>query len=506
IASLLIYARWPALRSRGVYAIPVVPAMLFKPSAVMIAGVVIAYAVVVERANRGKLVRECLPVVLATAAMLGLIAAKTPASHTTGGTAFANYVATQPRVAMHYVSSFVAPLALSVDTDRKPVDTLTSDTALIGYVFLAGLLWVTLLCSRQSAMRPAGFGLWLFLIALLPTSLVPLAEVENDHRMFAAFLGLAMAVTWSAWRCLETLSRRALALRLMQRAAVLSAALILSAAAFATHERNEVWRTEESLWLDATLKSPGNGRAHMNYALTQMQKGQYERALVSFNKALQLTPNYPILEINLGIVHGELGRRSEAEQQFRRALARAPSDSMPLFYFGRWLRREARVGEAEQMLRASIGRNTLYAQPRELLLDLYRESSRWSEVKALALDTLQYLPDNRKAGEALAVAARPPAAPEPTPEQLLQLSLVHHQGRRFKQCIDAARQALRLRPNFPEAYNNIAAAYEGLEMWDEAIEAARQALKLRPDYTLARNNLLYSQSQKSRAAAQRQSD
>ena len=45
-------------------------------------------------------------------------------------------------------------------------------------------------------MRPVAFGLWWFLVALLPTSIIPLAEVENDHRMFFPFIGLAAAVAW----------------------------------------------------------------------------------------------------------------------------------------------------------------------------------------------------------------------------------------------------------------------------------------------------------------------
>ena len=36
---------------------------------------------------------------------------------------------------------------------------------------------------------------------------------------------------------------------------------------------------------------------------------------------------------------------------------------------------------------------------------------------------------------------------------------------KYQECIDAARKALRLKPDYPEAYNNIAAAYEAMSMW-----------------------------------------
>jgi len=39
-----------------------------------------------------------------------------------------------------------------------------------------------------------GFGLLWYLIALLPTSLFPLAEVMNDHRTFLPYIGFVIAL------------------------------------------------------------------------------------------------------------------------------------------------------------------------------------------------------------------------------------------------------------------------------------------------------------------------
>jgi tetratricopeptide (TPR) repeat protein len=57
---------------------------------------------------------------------------------------------------------------------------------------------------------------------------------------------------------------------------------------------------------------------------------------------------------------------------------------------------------------------------------------------------------------------------------------------------------LQLRPNYAEAYNNIAAGYQAMGRWDEAIAAAQEAIRLKPDFQLARNNLAYASSQKTR--------
>jgi tetratricopeptide (TPR) repeat protein len=58
--------------------------------------------------------------------------------------------------------------------------------------------------------------------------------------------------------------------------------------------------------------------------------------------------------------------------------------------------------------------------------------------------------------------------------------------------------ALKQRPAYAEAYNNLVAAYNSLGRWDQAIQAGREALRIRPDYQLARNNVLWAESQKTR--------
>ena len=87
-----------------------------------------------------------------------------------------------------------------------------------------------------------------------------------------------------------------------------------------------------------------------------------------------------------------------------------------------------------------------------------------------------------------------------TPENFLNLSLLYYRAGRFSDTITAARDALKLRPGYAEAYNNIAAGHQALGQWDDAMVAAREAIKLKPDFELARNNLAYAQSQKARAA------
>jgi tetratricopeptide (TPR) repeat protein len=139
-------------------------------------------------------------------------------------------------------------------------------------------------------------------------------------------------------------------------------------------------------------------------------------------------------------------------------------------------------------------------------MTLYTQQSDWAGLQRVTDEVLRIAPDDSQARRYASIAQAPPArvaasaqpaTPRMTAESYLTLSLVYCQTGRFEDCAHAAKEALRLRPNYAEAYNNIAAAYQSLGRWDEAMEAAQAALRLKPDFQLARNNLAYEHAQKS---------
>ena len=62
---------------------------------------------------------------------------------------------------------------------------------------------------------------------------------------------------------------------------------------------------------------------------------------------------------------------------------------------------------------------------------------------------------------------------------------------RYDEAIDAYLQALRINPEYADAWNNlgVAHAYDRLERNDEAIDAYRQVLSINPEYAAAWFNL-----------------
>ncbi|MDT7812953.1 MAG: protein O-mannosyl-transferase [Acidobacteriaceae bacterium] len=493
VAALFLFARYVRLRSTGLYLVPFTFALFSKPPAAVFPVLLLLYVFFFEtpdesafhRLRRG--MTAAVPSVAVTAALLWLQSAMTPKSFLPSILSPWSYRLTQPFVWLRYIAEFFLPLHLNVDTDLAPFSNLDQRAA-AGLLFLAALFAAIWMTSRRRRLYPIAFGLLWFVVTQLPTSLYPLSEAENDHRMFFSFVGLILAAVWAAWILFERFVP--LESRTKFRPSLVPIAIVfLCGYAYGVNRRNAVWRTEESLWHDDVEKSPRNGRGLMNYGLTQMSKGAYATALDYFSRALVFTPNYPSLEINLGIVNGELAdqgdtpRSAEAERHFVRAIALSPADDTTHAYYGLWLEQHGRSAESVAQLRTAIALDPQRLLQHELLIEAFTRIGDLDGARQAAQETLVVVPDN---AAALRTLSHPPVQDAAF---WINLSLDQYKQAQYPQAINSARHALQLDPNSAEAYTNIGAGYGAMQRWDEAIRNEREALRLKPDLQLARNNL-----------------
>ena len=208
----------------------------------------------------------------------------------------------------------------------------------------------------------------------------------------------------------------------------------------------------------------------MNYGLSQMEKGKYDVALDYFNRALVYNPYYAYLHTNLGIVKGALGLDVEAEMYFKNGILYGPQYPGCYYSYATWLNAKGRTSEAIDNLQAALKLSPGYNDARNLLMQI----SNNKDVKN-SRTPLEQAEDLVKSN--------------PTAENYLNLSLQYGRINRFEDCIKACYDAIKLKPNYPEAYSNICSANNSIGRYDLAIEACNKALKLNPGFELAKNNL-----------------
>jgi tetratricopeptide (TPR) repeat protein len=480
--------------------------VLAKEQAAMLAPLLFLYEGLVERRHSvGELLRprtflqvlwKALPTFLVCFGALALTRWMAP-GWTPGGASRLQYLWTQPFVIVHYLLSFVLPVGLSADSDWTLLPSPLDDRVQVGVLALAGLVAVAWRCSRTPEGRPIALGLLWFLLALLPTSsVIPLAEVLNDHRPFFANAGLVLA----AGQALALLARRVLGpgTRRLAVGAGLGAALLLGAHGWGVHLRNEVWRTEESLWRDVTLKSPGNGRGWMNYGLSRLRAGAIAEARDLFEKAVALSPRYGYAHANLAVALGALGNATEADAHFQQSVALQPDVPALQLTYARWLGEVGRHAEAITRLRRALALSPAEVEARRLLLVELADTLDWAGLRDAARATLAIQPGEPRATELLALAEDglrgAPGLPPPDGGQTLTAALVAQGQRavaegRYPDALALTGRALALRDRLAEALEARGAALLGLGRFDEAAAACERALALRPGLQGARVTL-----------------
>jgi tetratricopeptide (TPR) repeat protein len=512
LGAFALYIYSPFCRKTFIYLLPVGIGALAKPPSIMFAPLLFLYILFFEdkigladlfkKAHLPQLwntIKKSVPAFVFCAFFYWLVTRLTPKTWEPGGHQPLLYLITQPYVILHYFATFFWPTGLSADTDWGLLENIRDVRFFAGCAFILVMLGLAFYTSRKEILRPVSFGILWFFLTLLPTSsIIPLGEVLNDHRMFFPFVGLALAVSWSIGLILFKLAGARQTIPVVyKRTTLLAALIILSACAYGTWKRNDVWRSEENLWKNVTIKSPKNSRGMMNYGLIKLNEGNLPEAEMYFNKAMALSPTYSFIYANMGALKEKAGDYAAAENYYLTSLHLGSAYASHYFLYGRFLYRQNRLIEAEVMFQKAVGLSNSYMDPRILLMKTYAILGEWEQLKEVALTTLNISPGNDAALLALKQANKRKTGSEidadaakasPTAEKYLTLSLDYFKEGKYQLCIDAAKEALKLKPTFAEAYNNIGCAFNAMNEFDKAAPTFKMALDLKPNYSLAKNN------------------
>lgn len=212
-----------------------------------------------------------------------------------------DYLRTQWMVIPRYLKLVLWPVGLNVDHDVPVARTLSGEAA-AGLALLLALFALGLYAVRKAPL--VGFGiLWFFTALSVESSVFPIRDVMNEHRMYLAMPGVALVLGCAfVW-----LERRWPALALGGGSAILVLLTVLTVA------RNEVWRSQLALWQDAAAKSPHKARPHVNLGTALHLQGEIKEAIEHYCKALEIEPDNRRAESNINVALERLVEEGGAE-------------------------------------------------------------------------------------------------------------------------------------------------------------------------------------------------
>lgn len=446
-----------------------------------------------------KALKKTLPAILLTGGFLIFYSKMVPPTYSPAGSSKYEYFITQPWVDVHYIVTYFFPYNLSADTDWTAFKSINDYRVILGFLIIIGLIYVALKTSKNKNTKLFSFGLLWFFIALIPTStIIPFAEVLNDHRTFIPYIGLTISVVFGTKFLINKYFVKFSQNSFGKPILILIIIGFITGNAYGVYQRNKVWKTEESLWKDVTIKSPKNGRGMMNYGWALMKKADYKNAEIYFNKAAKLNPNYSLIYTNLGILKNAIGDKIEAEKDFKYGIQLDNMRPGSWYYYGVFLFKEDRFYEAITCFKKLNKLTPNYLDTDGYILQAYHQLSQWKEMELYCNKLLNQNAGNDLTKKYLSIAQNKKSIYDvleesinenPTAAKYLDLSLKYFQLGEFKKCIKAAKKALVINPNYSEAYNNIGIAYYELLAYDKAIEAYKNALIINSQNQLAKNNL-----------------
>ncbi len=236
------------------------------------------------------------------------------------------YLITQFSVICTYLRLLFWPTGQNLDYDYPIYPEFLSTVPISCFFLLLGLflLGVALAAQRLPGRWPeqklVGFGiLWFFITISVESSLVPLADVIYEHRVylpsFGVFLALATVFVW----LVERLHNPAFV-----RAAAGCAVIVILLLGGATWARNQVWQSAVTLWSDVADKSPHKVRPFNNLGSALNDAGRSDEAIPILERAINIDPRHTDAYYNLGRAYMFTGRVPKAEQMYLQTIRMAP--------------------------------------------------------------------------------------------------------------------------------------------------------------------------------------
>ena len=223
----------------------------------------------------------------------------------------------QPRVWALLLANAAWPLHLSADYTPQNLAWITLPAAIAALVFFVGAQFLLAMKSRLALL-----GAVIFWLGLAPVSnFIPIFRWAADRFLYLPMIGLA-AMLCSA---LLLASGR----KLFTALCMIALAPVLALVPLAW-QRQAVFANSLNLWTDTIKKSPYSATAADNLGYAQIDDGDYQASLNSFERALQITHAvHADAWAGAAIALDKLNRAADAEIAMGKAIANDPQYANP---------------------------------------------------------------------------------------------------------------------------------------------------------------------------------
>lgn len=386
------------------------------------------------------------------------------------------YLITQLRVILTYLRLLFWPTGQNLDYQYPLYHSLLNPGVLAGGFLIAGLVifgfiltWKARFLSNPQAhrLRLTAFLTWAFLLALVPeSSIFPIADVIFEHRLYAPSVWFFILMAFLLLTGLFNVFKQLPIARVWIFLVCCSLVSVLSGVTIA---RNKVWQTKLSLWQDVVKKSPQKSRPRQNLAVSLIEIGQYEQALIELEEGLVFAPDDFSLLKTLSETYRRLGRLEDAIRSYEAVLRVKSTDLTSLTNLGSLYAQTGRLDLAEQTLMRSID---IDAERADIYFNLAQVYSLQGNILQAERSYLAAIRQKKDYADAH-----------------YNLGLLYAKTGKLRLAEEQYKLAIQIKSDFISAYNNLAVVLARQQRPAEAIRWLNQIVKIAPDNQNVRRNL-----------------
>jgi protein O-mannosyl-transferase len=168
--------------------------------------------------------------------------------------------------------------------------------------------------------------------------------------------------------------------------------------------RTWVYASQETLWTDTLARNPKCWVGYNNLGNALSEKGQVDEAMIQFQKALEIIPNYADAHYNLGNAFSQKGEMDKAIAQYQKALEIKPNYAGAHYNLGNALLRKGQVDEAISQYQMALKIKPDYAEACSNLGVALFQKGRLDDAIAQFQEALRLNPNDDTAQNNLAKA------------------------------------------------------------------------------------------------------
>lgn len=393
-------------------------------------------------------------------------------------------VMTEWRVVVYYLGLIFLPFSwrLILDHDYplsysfvEPVTTFFSMGVIIGLAVLAFYM-----IKKE---RLLAFCILWFLGNLIIESSIFGIEIIYEHRLYLPSMFIYLMIMIVVFRVFNTK---------WAAAGVVTLAVVLGVFA---HQRNTIWESDITFWTDNAKKSPAKARPFQNLAYSYQINKQFDKALVYYQKSVEIKP-HPVVFFNMGLAFSKEGYYCESVDAYSKALKLNYNTSQLHANFAvamsnigefqtaiRHFKQSASMDPNDSTVRRNMASMQAYLRKCGNPLDCVRRRISQKPDNPALYFKLGMLYE-KQANQQKAINAYEKvlemvgeSARKVSLLTLNRLSHVYSAKKEFDHAIDLLNKSIRLSPDNPHFYYQLAAVYALKNDGDKAIEWLDKAIK-----------------------------